>query len=236
MLRSSARDNSQRDKSPRDNSLRDNIACWQETKVLQTLESSLSGVFLYIMFGVLHKLFCETECRSALMIRKVKAIREMAAVMKKKKHKCITVLVATLVIGSLLHNLYVWIPNGFTALIAPVNESLWEHTKIIFYPLLLAGFLCNREKNPVSGAAWGLAAVGASGFMLVAAYVYHRVFEQDSLVFDISLFVVSILLGFFLAQVLKHLTVEKGWRVVSRIAVWGMFLFGLLRTVLFLRG
>ena len=155
--------------------------------------------------------------------------------MKKKRWKCVLVLVATLVIGSLLHNVYVWFPNGFTALIAPVNESLWEHTKIIFYPLLLAGFLCNRQKEPVAGAAWGLAAVGASGFMLVAAYVYHRIFEQDSFVFDIGLFVVSILLGFFLAQVLKHLTAEKGWRVVSRIAVWGMFLFGLLRTVLFVR-
>jgi len=160
----------------------------------------------------------------------------MAVAMKNKKWKCILMLVATLVIGSLLHNLYVWLPNGFTALIAPVNESLWEHTKIIFYPLLLAGFLCNREKEPVAGAAWGLAAVGASGFMLVTAYVYHRIFEQDSFVFDIVLFVVSILVGFLLAQVLKHLTIEKGWRVVSKIAVWGMFLFGLLRTVMFLKG
>lgn len=159
----------------------------------------------------------------------------MSIVMKIEKRKCILVLIVTLVIGSLLHNVYVWFPNGFTALIAPVNESLWEHTKIIFYPLLLAGFLCNREKNPVAGTAWGLAAVGASAGMLVTAYTYHRIFEQDSFIFDIGLFVVSILLGFFLAQVLKHLTVEKGWRVVSKIVVWGMFLFGLLRTVLFLR-
>ena len=56
----------------------------------------------------------------------------MAAVMKNKKWKCILVLMATLVVGSLLHNLYLWLPNGFTALIAPVNESLWEHTKIVF--------------------------------------------------------------------------------------------------------
>ena len=159
----------------------------------------------------------------------------MAAAIKNNKWKCILVLVVTLVIGSLLHNLYVWFPNGFTALIAPVNESLWEHTKIVFYPLLLAGFLCNRKKEPVAGAAWGLAAVGANGFMLVTAYVYHRVFEQDCFVFDIALFVVSVLAGFFLAQVLKHLTIEKGWRVISKITVWGMFLFGLLRTVLFLR-
>ena len=159
----------------------------------------------------------------------------MATVMKNNKWKRVLVLVAVLIIGSLLHNVYEWFPNGFTALIAPVNESLWEHTKIIFYPLLFAGFFCNRQKEPVAGAAWRLAAVGASGFMLVTAYVYHRIFEQDSIVFDISLFAVSILLGFLLAQVLKHLTAEKGWRIVSWVAVWGMFLFGLLRTVLFLQ-
>ena len=73
-----------------------------------------------------------------------------------KKRKCVLVFLTTLVIGSLLHNVYEWFPNGFTALIAPVNESLWEHTKIIFYPLLLAGFLCNREKEPVAGAAWAI--------------------------------------------------------------------------------
>ena len=151
------------------------------------------------------------------------------------KWKCVIVLIATLIIGSLLHNVYEWFPNGFTALIAPVNESLWEHTKIIFYPLLLAGFLCNRERNPVAGTAWSLAAVGASMFMLGSAYVYHRVFEQDCLVFDLVLYGVSIVLGFLLARFARHLTVEKGWRVVSRIACWGMFLFLLLRTVLFLR-
>ena len=160
----------------------------------------------------------------------------MAVSKKIAKWKCILVLIVTLVIGSLLHNVYVWFPNGFTALIAPVNESLWEHTKIIFYPLLLAGFLCNRKKNPVAGAAWALAAVVASAGMLVMAYTYHRIFEQDSFVFDIVLFVAAILAGFVLAQVLKQLTVGKGWRNVSKIAVWGMFLFGLLRTVLFLRG
>ena len=159
----------------------------------------------------------------------------MAVSKKITKWKCVIVFVATLAVGSLLHNTYEWFPNGFTALIAPVNESLWEHTKIIFYPLLLAGFLCNKERNPVVGAAWGLAAVGASMFMLGSAYVYHRVFEQDNFVFDLILYGITIVLGFLLARFARHLTVEKGWRVVSRIASWGMFLFILLRTVLFLR-
>ena len=232
MLRSSQRDNP---------SLRDNIQTLS-VSFLQTEYRIIANPRKHLLPGVL---FVLVEPRNnifsfAYTIPRKNTCKwagnfEMAVVMKMKKWKCILVLVVTLVVGGLLHNVYVWIPNGFTALIAPVNESLWEHTKIIFYPLLLAGFLCNRKKDPVAGAAWGLAAVGASAMMLVTAYGYHRVFEQDSFIFDIALYVVAILVGFFLAQILKRLTVDKGWQVISKIVVWGMFLFGLLRTVLFLR-
>lgn len=156
----------------------------------------------------------------------------MAMSMKKKKWKCVLILIVTLVVGSLLHNVYVWFPNTFTALIAPVNESLWEHTKIIFYPLLLAGFFCNREKDTVIGTAWGLSAVVSSLLMLGAAYLYHRILGQDSFWFDIALYAVSIVLGFVLARVFCHLTEQKGWRVAGKAVTWGMFLLILLRTKL----
>lgn len=35
-------------------------------------------------------------------------------------------------IGFLLHNLYEWFPNFLTAIVAPVNESIFEHVKMIF--------------------------------------------------------------------------------------------------------
>ena len=35
-------------------------------------------------------------------------------------------------IGFILHNLYEWFPNFFTLVIAPINESIFEHVKMIF--------------------------------------------------------------------------------------------------------
>ena len=49
---------------------------------------------------------------------------------------------ATSLLGTLLHFLYDWL--GESALIAPfsgVNESTWEHMKLLFWPMLLFGIL-----------------------------------------------------------------------------------------------
>lgn len=35
-------------------------------------------------------------------------------------------------IGFIIHNLYEWFPNVLTSIIAPVNESIFEHMKMIF--------------------------------------------------------------------------------------------------------
>lgn len=40
-----------------------------------------------------------------------------------------------------LHFIYTWWPNIFTAIFFPVNESIWEHMKILFDSFLLYGII-----------------------------------------------------------------------------------------------
>ena len=47
--------------------------------------------------------------------------------MRKLPKKLLTAFVVTTLAGACLHFLYVLLPNPVTALLAPVNESLWEH-------------------------------------------------------------------------------------------------------------
>lgn len=47
---------------------------------------------------------------------------------------------------------------GPRALVSPVNESLWEHVKIVFYPLAAGAFWMARGDR-ASRAAWLLSAV-----------------------------------------------------------------------------
>lgn len=48
----------------------------------------------------------------------------------------------TSIAGTLFHFLYQWSGTFFIALIAPVNESIWEHMKLLYFPML---FYCTFE-------------------------------------------------------------------------------------------
>lgn len=57
-----------------------------------------------------------------------------------KKRYLIAFLVAAAA-GSALHFFYEVLPNPLTALISPVNESVWEHLKLLFWPTLCAAWV-----------------------------------------------------------------------------------------------
>ena len=56
--------------------------------------------------------------------------------MSLKKIKIINVVFLFL-LSFLWHFMYDWFPNTIFALVFPVNESIWEHMKIIYYCLLM---------------------------------------------------------------------------------------------------
>ena len=109
----------------------------------------------------------------------------------------LTFVVAT-VVGACLHFLFDFFPNGLTALLSPVNESLWEHLKLIYWPYLAAMFLLTRKAKGGCRGGWLLSLLLISVAMLVVGYVFHIVLEQDSMAFDIGLYVVLMALGFWL--------------------------------------
>lgn len=52
--------------------------------------------------------------------------------------------VFTSIAGTLLHFLYDWMQNPFAALFSSVNESTWEHMKLLFIPMFLFAFIQSR--------------------------------------------------------------------------------------------
>ncbi len=47
----------------------------------------------------------------------------------------------TTALGTLLHFLYDWVKSPVTALFSGVNESTWEHMKLLFFPMLLVAIV-----------------------------------------------------------------------------------------------
>ena len=61
-----------------------------------------------------------------------------------KRHWLLTALGAILA-GAGLHFLWQALPNPLFALISPVNESVWEHLKLLYWPMLGAALVLAEE-------------------------------------------------------------------------------------------
>ena len=71
-----------------------------------------------------------------------------------KRHWLLTALGAILA-GAGLHFLWQALPNPLFALISPVNESVWEHLKLLYWPMLAAALVLARGRGALpSGQAF----------------------------------------------------------------------------------
>lgn len=121
------------------------------------------------------------------------------------------VLLGTLALGILLHFLYEWLPNPVVAVFSAVGESLWEHVKLVFWPLVAAGYVMTGREGRALRPVWQLSAVVCSLFMLGVGYVYHILLGGEWLVFDLALYAGSVLLGFLLPRCF--------WKITERPAL-----------------
>ena len=103
--------------------------------------------------------------------------------------------------GTLLHFAYAWWPNVLTAIFAPVNESVWEHLKLLFWPYLAAAWLLlRRDPAPWRGWTGHLAALLAMPAALLGSYYALRAgFGLEALWLDIGLYYLTLAAGFALA-------------------------------------
>ena len=60
--------------------------------------------------------------------------------MNLKKSRIISII-GIFLLCFLSHFLYEWIPSSITAIFFPVNESIWEHMKMIFTSIILYGII-----------------------------------------------------------------------------------------------
>ncbi|MHB1315713.1 MAG: DUF6512 family protein [Christensenellales bacterium] len=108
------------------------------------------------------------------------------------------------VIGSMFHFIYEWSGRFAVAgIIAPVNESVWEHLKMAFFPMLLFWFLwylLYDRKNKISFKKWLISGVCAilvcKLFIVSFFYTYTGAFGFESLFLDI----LSLWLGIAIGQ------------------------------------
>lgn len=136
-----------------------------------------------------------------------------------------------------LHFLYDWLgENAAIGMFAPINESIWEHLKLVFWPLLLwwgIGYLLFRNKKNLSLTKWltaGSVSIFISMIFIVSwYYTWTGGFDIHSSIIDIgSLFIavpIAQLIGIHIYRVIESRSIYMISSILFLLAFIGMFIF-----------
>jgi hypothetical protein len=102
----------------------------------------------------------------------------------------------TLVVGTLLHFVFDWSSgNLFAGVFAPVNESVWEHLKMLITPVLLFSVLeyfVYGHEYPNFVPAKVLSVFVGMAVIVVLFYTYSGIIGQNYLPADILTFILGV--------------------------------------------
>ncbi len=119
-----------------------------------------------------------------------------------KQYTLIGIIFVTIA-GTLSHFVYEWSgKNPFLALFFPINETTWEHMKLIFFPsIVYATFMAYKlhplYPNIISALSAGILLGTFS--MPVIFYTYTGILGFHTLLFDIVTFLLSVMITFLSA-------------------------------------
>lgn len=112
----------------------------------------------------------------------------------------------TSILGTLSHFLYGWSGNNpYVGLFTPVNESVWEHMKLLFFPMLLY-FLFEKlmlGNYPPSLSCCNAVSLLTGTFLIpVVFYTYTGILGFHLAPLDIATFYISVIAAFLLRHAL----------------------------------
>lgn len=116
--------------------------------------------------------------------------------------------------GTLLHFAYDWSGrNVVVGLVSPVNESVWEHTKLLVFPLIAAGAVEVFLLRDIQRVAWAVLTESLLGALAIIAvfYTYTGALGTGPVLWvDIASFVLVVAAGQWL-----HLRVLSSGRMAA---------------------
>jgi len=137
-------------------------------------------------------------------------------------------------IGFIIHNLYDWFPNILISIISPVNESIFEHIKLIFTSyiiwLIVKYFIYknnNLEENNLILKEVITTLFSIILFLIIFLPIYNKFGEN----LFITLFIYFI--SITISQILNYfITIKKESRILDIIGVGIIIIFYIITTYL----
>jgi len=123
--------------------------------------------------------------------------------MKTLKQYTIIGIIFVLITGTISHFVYDWSgQNILVGFFFPVNESIWEHMKLVFFPMLLYTFYITKkmkDTNPCVTSSFLLGTLAGTALVSIIFYTYSGILGYNLLVLDLLTFALSVLGGFLVA-------------------------------------
>ncbi len=154
---------------------------------------------------------------------------------KKAFISSIVCAIITIGLGSLLHFTYdLTGENSIVGLFSAVNESIWEHLKLIFIPFLLTTVV----ENVIFGKHFGnfffsrIVGIIAGMFVIVSGfYTYSGIIGDHFAVVDIILFVIGVIVSYGLSYLMMIKHEKKKWDNV--LEIFSIFIMALICAMFF---
>lgn len=136
-------------------------------------------------------------------------------------------IIFTLIAGTILHFVYQWSGNNsIVGLFSPVNESVWEHLKLLYYPMsiwIFVGYFKYAKGNPnfflsaLVGLIFGLITIP------LLFYILQGLLGKSMLLIDLAIYIVGVALSFL---TMRFIFVNYNLRIISvkaGIILWELF-------------
>ncbi len=147
--------------------------------------------------------------------------------MKQLKKHLIIGMIFVLIAGSLFHFLYEWTGRNFLAgLFFPVNESVWEHMKLVFFPMLIYSLWTEESanrNNPCLKSALACGILLGTLLIPVIFYTYSGILGYHTLILDLLTFAASVIIAFYAVYRLVLSCISEKYSPFLYIAV-GIFI------------
>lgn len=108
-----------------------------------------------------------------------------------------------MIAGILLHFTFEWSNNNvLVGTFSPINESIWEHLKLLFFPMLITamiGYFYIGKNIPSYLCAKVIGIIFAMLFIVIFFYTYTGIIGTNFAIVDIGSFFIAVVLGQYVA-------------------------------------
>ena len=143
------------------------------------------------------------------------------------KRFCIIGAISTIIAGIISHFVYEWSGNNFlVGLFFPVNESIWEHMKLLFFPMFSYALIAGKQMEEEYPCIYNAMFLGILvGLVLIPTmfYTYTGILGFSVDWVNIALYVISVLAAYYAVyRVAKKCTI--GDSKILRYAMYALLL------------